>query len=403
MRKCLKVVVVGDVDAGKSTLIGRFLYECGSVAEGVLENIEESCLKRGSIFEFAYLLDSFEEERQNQLTLETTQAFCRDKQGRQWVLIDVPGHRELIKNMIVGSSYADIAVLVVDTRESLKEQAKRHIHILKFLGIKELILVINKMDSVGYYKEYFTHEKTKFLEFLGKLNIKPGYCIPAAAKQGDNLVKNSQKMRWYKGKTLIEALAMSCRKEKPGDFRLPVQDIYKNGKQSIIAGMVISGRIRTGQKITILPDGREAKIKQIKVFNKDSGSAGFPENIGLVLDQDGELRRGMVLCKPKLPKVTTKIMAKIFCVIPVGIKESLSFKSSSQDTAARIKKVITVWDSADLGAKPQSATLQALDLAEIALDMDNPVVIEQFHGINSLGRFVLENKNREICAAGIIL
>ncbi|TAM37844.1 GTP-binding protein, partial [bacterium] len=148
MQNCLKVVVVGDVDAGKSTLIGRFLYESGSLPEGAIAGIEESCKKQGNDFEFAYLLDSLEEERENQLTIDTTQVFCRDKKGREWVFIDVPGHRELIKNMLVGSSYADVAVLVVDAQRSLKEQTKRHVQILKFLEIKRLILVINKMDIV---------------------------------------------------------------------------------------------------------------------------------------------------------------------------------------------------------------------------------------------------------------
>lgn len=403
MRNCLKIVVAGDVDAGKSTLIGRFLYESGSVCDGVIGNIEESCLRNGRDFEFAYLLDSFEEERENQLTIDTTQVFCRDKKGREWIFIDVPGHKELIKNMLVGSSYADIALLVVDARESLKEQAKRHIQVLKFLEIGQFIVVINKMDKVGYNKEVFMNEKAKICAFFDKLNIKPGYCIPVSAKEGENFIKNSLKMSWHKGETLIKALSINCRKNKGGNFRLPIQDIYRLGSQNIAVGMIISGRIRTGEKVTILPSGKESKVKQIKVFNKDFRSAAFPENIGLILDGNVSLKRGMILCKPKLPNSGTAILAKIFCVRALKINESLRFKSVTQDVVARIKQIIVVRDSVDLEVKPQADSLQELDLAEVRLNMESPAVTERFQSINSLGRFVLENQDKEICAAGIIL
>lgn len=403
MRNGLKVVVAGDVDAGKSTLIGRFLYESGSVCDGVIGNIEESCLRNGRDFEFAYLLDSFEEERKNQLTIDTTQVFCRDKKGREWLFIDVPGHKELIKNMLVGSSYADIAVLVVDARQSLKEQAKRHIQVLRFLEIGQFIVAINKMDNVGYNKEAFMNEKAKICAFFDKLEIKPMHCIPVSAKEGGNFIKNSQKMSWYKGATLIEALSISCRKNRGSNFRLPIQDIYRFGSQSIVAGMVISGRISSGEKVTILPSGKKSKVRQIKVFKKNTRVAGFPENIGLILDGHNDLSRGMILCKPKLPNSGMVILAKIFCVRELKINESLRFRSATQSVAVKIKQIIAVRDSVDLEVKPQADSLQELDLAEVRLHMESPAVTERFQGINSLGRFVLEDKDKEICAAGIIL
>jgi len=403
MRDCLKVVVAGDVDAGKSTLIGRFLYESGSICDGAIGNISQYCLRNGRDFEFAYLLDSFEEERKGQLTIDTAQVFCRDKKGREWLFIDVPGHKELIKNMLVGSSYADIAVLVVDARESLKEQAKRHIQVLRFLEIGQFIVVINKMDNVCYNKEAFMNEKAKICAFFDKLNMKPMYYIPASAKEGVSFIEKSQKMSWYNGKTLIEALSISCRKNRGGNFRLPIQDIYRFGSRSIIAGMVISGRIRVGEKVTILPSGKESKVKQIKVFNRNTRAAGFPENIGLILDGKNGLRRGMILCKPKLPNSGMLIPAKIFCVKALKITDSLRFKSATQDVAALINQIDAVWDSADLKARPKTSLLQELELAEIIIAAEQPVVTERFEGINSLGRFVLENKEREICAVGIIV
>jgi len=403
MQDCLKVVVAGDVDAGKSTLIGRFLYESGSVADGAIANIEESCRRQGNDFEFAYLLDSLEEERGGQLTIDTTQVFCRDKKGRQWIFIDVPGHRELFRNMLVGSSYADVAVLVVDAERSLREQTKMHSQVLKFLGIRQFIVVINKMDVACYNKKIFLKEKERISGFLRKINIKPACCIPVSAKQGDNLFNNSRRTNWYKGATLIEALAVSCRKPGGNNFRMPVQDIYKLKGKNIIAGRIIAGRIKAGEKVNILPSNKEARVKQIRVFKQSIPAAGFPANVGLILDNSEGLARGMILAKPRLPDVKTRVLAKIFCVYPLKIGERLRFKSATQNVVAHIKRIDTVWGSADFKAMPKIGLLRQADLAEIVIAVEQPVVTERFEDRNSLGRFVLESKEREICAVGIIV
>lgn len=402
MQNCLRVVVAGDVDAGKSTLIGRFLYDSGSLPDGAIGNIEESCRRQGNDFEFAYLLDSLEEEREKQLTINTTQVFCGDKKRREWIFIDVPGHRELFKNMLVGSTDADLAVLVVDARRSLREQTKRHLQILKFLEIKRFIVVINKMDISGYNEKIFLKAKERISDFLRKIKIKPEYCIPVAAKNGENLLDNSRKMGWYKGITLIEALSMGCRESGGNNFRMPIQDIYKLGAKVIIAGRIIAGRIKAGERVNILPSGKEARIRRIMVFKRALRSAEFPGNIGLILDSSEGLSRGMILSKPKLPDVKTIISARIFCLRPLKISESLRFKSTTQNVAAHIEQIDAVWDSADLKARSKTGLLRELELAEIMIAAGHPVVTESFEGVNSLGRFVLENKNREICAVGII-
>lgn len=394
--------MAGDVDAGKSTLIGRFLYDSGSLPDGAIGNIEESCRKQGNDFEFAYLLDSLEEEREKQLTIDTTQVFCRDKKGREWVFIDVPGHRELFKNMLAGSSNADLAVLVVDARRSLREQTKRHLQILKFLEIKHFIVVINKMDISGYNEKIFLKVKEKISDFSRKIGIKPEYCIPVAARNGDNLFDNSRRMGWYKGITLAEALSMGYRKPGGNNFRMPIQDIYKLGGKDIIAGRIIAGRIKAGEKVNILPSDREARIRRIMVFKRAPRSAGSPGNIGLILDSSEGLSRGMILSKPKLPDIKTIISARVLCVRRLKIRESLRFKSTTQNAAAFIKQIGAVWGSADLKARPKTGFLRELELAEILIAAEHPVVTERFEGVNSLGRFVLENKSGEICAVGII-
>lgn len=402
MKDYLKIVVVGEVDSGKSTLIGRFLYDMGSLSQGAIEEIKSSCQRLGSDFEFAYLLDSLEEERRNQLTIDTTQVFCRTKRGKEFVFIDVPGHQELLKNMICGSSYADIAILVVDVQKSVEEQTKRHAFILKFLGINQIILALNKMDSVGFSEAVFKRVKEETCQFLKKIQLQPIDLIPVSAKQGENLVRKSKKAAWHKGLSLIEVLNNCLKKKIRGDFRFPIQDIYNLNKAKVAVGEVISGKIRRGEKVDILPLSKECKVKEIKVFNKSKYEANALESIGLILDDMEELRRGQVICKPRLPRVTTEILTRIFCVHPLNVNETLKLRCTTQETPARIGQINGVWNTANLERKSEGTLLEENDFAETIVITEEPMVVEKFNGLNSLGRFVFQN-NKEIYAVGIVI
>jgi len=399
----LKVVVTGEVDSGKSTLIGRFLYEMGSISKGVIEEIEEVCQGLGNDFEFAYLLDSFEEERKNNLTIDTTQVFCKSRNGGGFIFIDVPGHRELIKNMLSGSSCADIAILVVDVQKSIEEQTKRHAFILKFLGIEQILVVLNKMDLVGFKENIFQEFKEVTVEFFRKIRFQPTCFIPISAQQGDNLLKRSKNMPWYNGLALIEVLNSCPNKiNANGNFRFPIQDIYNLNGEKVAVGEIISGKIKKGEKVKILPLDKGRSVKAIKVFNKNEFQAALPESIGLVLDKMSDLRRGQVICKPRLPLVSKEILAKLFCIRPVNIKENLVFRCATQEIPVQIRKIIGAWDTANLEPKSKEDLLGATDVAQIVMIAESPVVVEKYKGFNRLGRFVLKS-NREICAVGIIL
>jgi len=402
LQKNLKVVVTGDVDSGKSTLIGRFLYEMNSLSGGIIDEIRDVCRRTGSEFEFGYLLDSLEEERRDQLTIDTTHVFCKTKRGKEFVFIDVPGHQKLLKNMLCGSSYADMAILVIDVQKSVEEQTKRHAFILKFLGIEQIIIVLNKMDLVGFNDTIFNKIKKEIIEFFKKLKLQPKYFIPISANQGENLIKTSKKMDWYKELTLIEALnSHFIKKENNGAFRLPIQDIYNINKEKIIVGRIISGEIKKGEKVNILPPNKEYKVKKIKVLNKEKSIACAPESIGLILDNMDTLKRGQVICKPTLPMISKEILAKIFCVHALNLNESLRFRCLTQESVAKISQIIGVWDIASLEPKSKGIVLNKTDFAEVVITIENPVVVEKFEKPNNLGRFVLQNE-KEICAVGII-
>ncbi len=402
MEDYLKIVVVGEVDSGKSTLIGRFLYEMGSLSEGAIEEIESVSRRLGGDLEFAYLLDSLEEERSNQLTIDTTEAFCKTKKGRQFIFIDVPGHKELLKNMLCGSSYADIAILVVDVQKSIEDQTRRHAFILKFLGIEQIILVLNKMDSVHFSESIFNEVKANIIEFFKKARLQSKHFIPVSAKGGEGLLKKSKKMVWYNGLPLAEALNAYTQEERNGDLRLPIQDIYTINNEIIAVGKVISGKIKRGEKVRVLPLNKEYIVKRIKIFNGDKSIAIAPESIGLILDEMGLLKRGQIICKGRLPQVNREIFTKIFCVRPLNIKENLRFRCATQDGCARIKQIKGVWDSSSLEPKPKGNILEETDITEAVIAIDPPLVTESLGRLNSLGRFILKD-SRDICAVGIIL
>ncbi len=466
MKEKLRIVVTGEVDSGKSTLIGRFLFESKTVSDKDIQDINYISRRLGSGFEFAYLLDSLEEERKGQLTIETTQAFCRIKKGKQFVFIDVPGHQELLKNMLSGSSYGDIALLVIDVQKSIEEQTKRHTFILKFLGIRNIILVLNKMDLVNFNERIFNKITKETAKFLKAIEIKPEYFIPISAKQGDNLIKKSKRMTWYKGLSLIKILNTFSKTESSSNFRFPIQDVYNIDGEEILAGKIISGEIRKGESVKVLSVNKNYRIKKIKIFGKNKTMAKAPESIGIVMDNMHSLKRGQVICKPQFPDVDTKILARIFCVTEVSRtngyvsfdenvvsatnrnfsnnldkKGIMKFKCATQESRTQIIKINKIWDSATLEVKsiplpedhghrpwvnggsgrcpmrgvkvlddcvhargaPVTDALDKNDIAEVVVATETPVVIEKYERFNSLGRFVLENNDNEICAVGIVI
>ena len=401
MAKYLNIVVSGEVDAGKSTLIGRFLYDMDFLAQGAMEEVNDSCRKLDRNFEFAYLLDSFEEERENQLTIDTTQIICKSRKGNNFVFIDVPGHRELIKNMLSGSSYADIAILVVDASKSIEEQTKRHAFILKFLGIERIIPVLNKMDLVGYGREKYEQLTKELGDFLQGKDIKSRHFIPVSAKDGENLIRKSRKMHWYKGLSLLEALNSGFVKKSDSDTRFIIQDIYsRNGKKTAI-GRIISGNIKKADMVRVLPINKEMRVKKIVVFNKNKFSAFAPESIGLELDEMASLARGQVLSKGRPPELRSEIPARIFCVRKLDTSLPLKFKCAAQESPARISQVFEVRDSLELESKIIRDCLEENDVAKVVISTERPLVVEKYKFAGSLGRFVLMYDS-DIYAIGII-
>ncbi len=239
----MNVVIVGHVDHGKSTLIGRLLADTNSLPVGKLEAIQEKCRRNAKPFEYAFLLDALKDEQEQGITIDVARCFFKTKK-RNYIILDAPGHIEFLKNMITGAARAEVAILVIDASEGIKENSIRHGYMLSMLGIKQIVVAINKMDLVNYDEDKYEDLKREYTNFLNKIGIRPLEIIPISAFNGDNITKKSKNMQWYNGNNILEALdEFECSKSdinKP--FRMPIQAIYKFTENAdnrrIVAGTI---------------------------------------------------------------------------------------------------------------------------------------------------------------------
>ncbi|MFT9375019.1 GTP-binding protein, partial [Komagataeibacter saccharivorans] len=262
------IVIVGHVDHGKSTLIGRLLYDTDSLPEGRVAQIIESSKKRGLTVEWSFLLDSLQIERDQGVTVDSTRIPFR-LGTRQFVIVDAPGHRQFLRNMITGAADAEAAVLVVDANEGAQEQTRRHAMLLRLIGIRHVIVLMNKVDILDYDQQKIEAAEQDVTNLLRQLEIEPTVFVPASAREGDNIADRSERMAWYKGPTLTEALAQvpapSSRADLP--LRLPVQDVYRFDSKRVVVGRIERGRIRVGDEVVVGVHGARARIATIESWH----------------------------------------------------------------------------------------------------------------------------------------
>ncbi len=392
----LNLIFVGSIDHGKSTLIGRVLYDTKSLPQEKIEEVKRTCEKLGRKFEFAYILDALEEEREKQITIETTQIFFSWNK-KDFCIIDAPGHREFLKNMLTGATQAQAAVLIVSAKEGMEEQTRRHALLLKLLGIEKIIVAVNKMDLVSYEEQAFEKIKKHMLEFLNSINLRAYEVIPISAMNGDNVVNLSKNMPWYKGKTLLEALEKIEQEEKLySAFVFPVQDIYMKNSERIYVGNIVSGKVKKGEEVFVLPKGEKVKIEKI-LLPEEVEEAEYPKAIAIALNSN-EISRGDVIASQEL-KTTKQIRATIFALSEVK-NSTYEFSCSTQ----KVKCKIEIEEKLDIETlKPvNEKELDNGDIANAIITLERPVVIENFYTLPELGKFTLE-KEGEVVAGGIIL
>ncbi len=402
----LSFVIVGHVDHGKSTLIGRLLYDTDSLAPDKIEEIKKASQGQGKRTEFAYLLDHLEEERKQGITIDTTQVFFKTDK-RHYVIIDAPGHVEFVKNMITGASQAEAAVLIVDVAEGVKEQTRRHSYMLSLLGLKQVIVVLNKMDMVDFSEERFNAVKNDVAEWLKSINIKPSEYIPISAIEGDNVAGKSENMSWYAGQTFLESMDTLQNKQLPEDEPLifPIQDVYKIDEKRINVGRVESGVIEKGQEVKILPTGQVTKVKTIEKFLDNTDKAVASESIGMTTTDSVFLDRGNIVCTPgSEPVITDTISANIFWMTKRDFNRDLklTLRCATQQASCKIEKINKRINSSTLEVIDEdSDTIKNLEVAEVIIRPKKPIAVKDFNDVQELGRFVLVH-DENICAGGII-
>jgi translation elongation factor TU len=397
----MNIVIVGHTDHGKSTIIGRLLYDTNSIPEMKIKELEKTCQMLGRELEFAYITDALEEERALQLTIDTTQTFFKSSK-RDYTIIDVPGHKEFLKNMITGASQADAAILVVDAKEGMKEQTQRHAYILKFLGIEQIIVAINKMDLIDYDEQKFEALNKELLEYLNLIEIRPKQVVPISAYKGDNVAKRSDAMPWYKDKIIIEILDSFEKKSRDYDFRFPVQDTYALGGEEVLVGNILSGCLKRGDKVKIFPQGSKATVKKILVFEGELETAKKPKSVGIVLEKELTIDRGSVLCKGRNPMCLEKVEASVLCMLhELRVEGEYIFRCSTQEVPCRLDAVNDKLDVIKLERLKAAGSIRETEVGKAIIHFNRAVVLEKFSQMRELGRFVIEEKG-EIIAGGII-
>lgn len=395
-------VIVGHVDHGKSTLIGRLLYDTHSIAD---DKIRELAGGKNAPFDFAYFLDSFKEEREKQMTIDTTQVRLKAHRGIL-TIIDAPGHKELIRNMITGASYATMGVLVVDAKDGIQEQTRRHAYILALLGIKKLIVAVNKMDALSYSKASYQKVVNGLEVFLKGLDHEVIAYVPLSGLKGENVVKKSKLMAWYKGPSLLLAMEGQRNQGKVAhdEVFFSVQDVYEHEKRPLAVGRVDAGMLKCGQSLHVLPSGKKVRVASIAKFLSRQKSASEGESIGITLDDGSFLTRGDVLSSEKSERCVAHSIRATLLVLSKVIKAASDFtlKCSSQEGRAVLETIEECRDSATLQEKKQPLDeLKWLDVAKVALRLESPLAVTPFIVSETLGRFVLLDEDGEISAAGI--
>ena len=410
----LNVAFIGHVDAGKSTTVGRLLYDSGAIDPQLLEKLKREAQERGKAgFEFAYVMDNLKEERERGVTIDVAHKKF-ETQKYEITIVDCPGHRDFIKNMITGASQADAAVLVVDVNDAktgIQPQTREHMFLARTLGIKQIAVCINKMDTVNYSQEEYEKMKKMLSDQLLKiLGYNPDQIdfIPTASLKGDNVVKRSENMPWYKGPTLVEAIDKFQPPEKPINLplRIPIQDVYSiTGVGTVPVGRVETGVLKPGDKVVFEPAGVSGEVKSIEMHHEQIPQAEPGDNIGFNVRgvSKKDLKRGDVCGHPdNPPTVAEEFTAQIVILQhPTAITVGYTpvFHAHTAQVACTFIELLKKLDPRTgqvIEENPQF--LKTGDAAIVRIKPTKPMVIENVREIPQLGRFAIRDMGMTIAA-----
>ncbi|MCX5900417.1 MAG: GTP-binding protein [Proteobacteria bacterium] len=407
----MNIVIAGHVDHGKSTVIGRLLADTGSLPDGKLAQVQENCRRNSKPFEYAFLIDALTDEQSQGITIDTARVFFKTAK-RNYIILDAPGHIEFLKNMVTGASRAEAALLVIDAQEGVRENSRRHGYMMSMLGIRQIAVLVNKMDLVGFSRETFDAIAREYTAFLKDINVVPACFIPVSAMQGDNIAAAApETMPWYTGTTVLGMLDAFEKEPLPSDkpFRMPVQDVYKftrfGDNRRIVAGTIETGSVKVGDEVVFYPSGKKSKVKTIEWFNSpERTGASCGSATGFTLEEQIYVTRGEIAVRAtqQKPQVSSRIRVNLFWLgrDPLVQKKEYIFKLGTTRVTARLEEITRIIDASDLNTVSKSQ-IERHDVAECILKLNRAIAFDPTSDIAGTGRFVIVD-NYEIRGGGII-
>jgi bifunctional enzyme CysN/CysC len=406
----LNIVIAGHVDHGKSTIVGRLLADSGALPDGKLAQVKAFCERNAKPFEYAFVVDALKNEQAQGVTIDSARVFFRAG-NREYIFIDSPGHVEFVRNMVTGASRADAALLVIDANEGIRENSRRHGKLLGLLGVRQVVVLVNKMDLVEFGQETFDAVEGEYCVFLREAGVVPMRFIPVCGMRGDNIVQTGSAMGWYSGPTVAGVLGSFRQEESPSGkpFRLWVQGVYKftndGDTRRIIAGTVESGSLGVGDRIMFFPSGKKSTVKNIESFpprSRPTASGG--EAIGLTLSEQIYISRGELAIKvgESRPHVTSRLRSSIFWLgrEPMVPQRGYLLKIGTARVPCMIETIRSVQDASTL-ATSESKQLDRYTVADCDLQLDRALAFDLSEDVLGTGRFVIVDEF-EIRGGGII-
>tara|TARA_Y200000002_G_scaffold264090_1_gene219295 strand:+ start:358 stop:1620 length:1263 start_codon:yes stop_codon:yes gene_type:complete len=410
----LRFTTAGSVDDGKSTLIGRLLFDSKSIFEDQMEAIESVSTKKGEDqVNLALLTDGLRAEREQGITIDVAYRYFATPK-RKFIIADTPGHIQYTRNMVTGASTANLAIILVDARNGIVEQTKRHSFIASLLGIPHIIYCINKMDLVNYKEDEFLKLKKELSNFSSKLTSKDVRFVPISALKGDNIVNRSSKMKWYEGSTLLHILENIHIASDYNliDCRFPVQNVIRPQKKEFhdfrgYAGRISGGIFKKGDEIVVLPSGFYSKIKSIYNFDKQLEEAFVPMSVTMTLEDDLDISRGDMLVRANNQPQATQDIDLMICWLgenPLSEKGKYIVKHTSKEVRGIIKKVLYKVDINTLHRNENDKIISSNDIARISIRVTQPLFIDKYRKNRVTGSLIIIDENtHNTIGAGMII
>ncbi|MEA2492939.1 MAG: bifunctional enzyme CysN/CysC [Thermoleophilaceae bacterium] len=409
----LRLAIVGSVDDGKSTLIGRLLFDSKQIYEDQLEHVEETSRRRGDGYvNLALLTDGLRAEREQGITIDVAHRYFATPH-RRFVIADTPGHVQYTRNMVTGASTADLAVVLIDARKGVVEQTRRHAYIASLVGVRHLIACVNKMDLIGYDEERFDEVAESFRGFASKLEIPDVTLIPVSALNGDNVVDPSSAMPWYDGPPLLEFLehVEVANDRNLDDVRFPVQYVIRPMSDEHhdyrgYAGQIASGVLGKGDEVVVLPSGLRTRVKKMDTFDGELEEAYAPQSVTVLLEDDLDISRGdMLVGAGELPETTRQLEATVCWMIdqPLTARGRYIVRHTTREVRAIVDEVVHKIDLHALVPDESATQLELNEIGRVSLRLSSPLVVDDYSRNRETGSFILiDEATNATVGAGMI-